>query len=179
MRKIFNKEKGFTLLEIIATLVVMGILAAIAVSRATNFTTEVYAGADTLRTSLRYAQTTAMNTNSSVAGLKVWGINYDSGANQYWLFKDADANNINNIALLPEGAQYATTARKINLNAKRIKFTAAFTIYFDDRGIPYTAYIDATNNTPLANNLIINVQPLNSAAPNIAVTITPLTGYIQ
>lgn len=176
MRKIFNKEKGFTLLEIIATLVVMGILAAIAVSRATNFNTEVYAGADTLRTTLRYAQTTAMNTNP-IAGLNIWGINYDLGTNQYWLFQGPNPNN--NITLLPESAQYATVNRKIDLNTKRIKFTAAFTIYFDDRGIPYTAYTDTTTNTPLANNLIINVQPLNSAVPNIAVTITPLTGYIQ
>ena len=163
-------------MEVIAVLGVMGILAAVAVSRATNFSVEVYAGADTLRTSIRYAQTTAMNTNPN-AGLNVWGINYDSNANQYWLFQGTVPNN--NIALLPESAQYATTNRKINLNAKRIKFTANFTIYFDNRGIPYTAYTDATNNVPLANNLTINVQPLNAITPNIAVTITPLTGYIQ
>jgi prepilin-type N-terminal cleavage/methylation domain-containing protein len=178
MRKIFKKEKGFTLLEIMTVLVVMGILAAIAVSRATNFTTEVYAGVDTLKTSLRYAQTAAMNYNSTSSVVPViWGINYDSGANQYWLFWGTNPNN--NISLLPEGTQYATVARKIDLNAKKIKFTANFTIYFDNRGIPYTAYTDATTNTPLANNLVINVQPLNAITPNIAVTITPLTGYIQ
>ena len=178
MQKIFKiKQKGFTLLEIIAILVVMGILAAIAVSRATNFDAEVYAGADTLKTSLRYAQTTAMNTNPS-AGLNIWGINYDSGANQYWLFQGTSPNN--NIVLLPEGTQYVTANRKIDLNSKKIRlnWTAPFTtIYFDNRGIPYTAYTNATTNTLLASNLTISVSPL-SGGTTVNVIITPLTGYV-
>jgi len=174
MCKIFKTEEGFSFLEIIAILVVMAILAVIAVSRSFNYDVEVYSGANTLRTHLRYAQTTAMNTNPS-GGLNVWGINYDSIANQYWMFQGTNPNN--NITFLPEDSQYSSADRKINLNAKKIRLNSSFTIYFDNRGIPYTAYTSATNNTPLASTLTISVSPL-SGGTTVNITITPLTGYI-
>jgi Tfp pilus assembly protein FimT len=174
MCKIFKTEKGFTILEIIAILVVMAILSVIAVSRSFNYDVEVYSGADTLRTHLRYAQTTAMNTNPS-GGLNIWGINYDSGANQYWMFQGINPNN--NITFLPEDTQYSSADRKINLNPKKITLSSNFLIYFDNRGIPYTAYTNATTNTRLASTLTISVSPI-SGGTTVNVTITPLTGYV-
>ncbi len=179
MQKIFKiTQKGFTLLEIIAILVVLGILAVIAVSRSVNYDAEVYGGADVLKSHLRYAQTLAMNSNPQ-AGITIWGIS--SNGSSYWLFQGTNAANPASYIRLPENDTYINPDRTINLTTKQIKFTANFTIYFDNRGIPYTAYVSATNNTPVSdtNPAIINVQPLNAATPNIAVTITPLTGYIQ
>jgi prepilin-type N-terminal cleavage/methylation domain-containing protein len=175
--KILKKESGLTFLEIIAVLAIMGILAAIAVSRSINYDAEVYAGADALKSHLRYAQTLAMNRNPN-AGITIWGIS--GTANSYWLFQGINPANPASFIRLPENDTFINADRTINLIAKKIKLTANFTIYFDNRGIPYTAYVDATigNNTPLPIPMIINVQPLNAAAPNIAVTITPLTGYI-
>lgn len=162
-------------MEIIAILVVMGILAVIAVSRSVNYNAEVYGGADVLRSHLRYAQTFAMNYNPTAPGVPViWGIS--GTANSYWLFQGTVTSNY---IRLPEDDKYINADRTINLTAKKIKLTANFTIYFDNRGIPYTAYTDAIVNTPLNNIMTINVQPLNAVTPNIAVTITPLTGYIQ
>ena len=66
--KMIGTEKGFTLLEIIAILVILGILAVVVVSRTTSMNAEVYAGADTLKTHLRYAQILAMNTNPPESG---------------------------------------------------------------------------------------------------------------
>jgi MSHA pilin protein MshC len=180
VHKIFKKESGFTLLEIIAVLVVMGILAVIAVSRSVNYNAEVYGGADVLKSHLRYAQTSAMNYSPTATGVPViWGIS--GNANSYWLFRGTNPVDPSSFIRLPENDTYIDADRTINLTTKKIKlvFPGGSTIYFDNRGIPYTAYTSATTNTPLGNTMQINVQPLNAATPNIAVTITPLTGYIQ
>jgi MSHA pilin protein MshC len=177
VHKIFKKENGFTLLEIISVLVIMGILAVIAVSRSVNYDTQVYAGADVLKSHLRYAQTLAMNSNPAAIGVPViWGISGTGGS--YWLFRGINPADTNSYMRLPEDDTFINADRTINLTAKKIKFTTGFTIYFDNSGIPYTAYTDTTTNTPLGNTMTINVQPLNATTPNIAVTITSLTGYI-
>jgi prepilin-type N-terminal cleavage/methylation domain len=168
VNKIFKEEDGFTLLEIIAVLIVMGILAAVAVSRSLNYDVEVRSGADTLEMHLRYAQTLAMNSNSNV-----WGMS--KSGSSYGLF---GGTNTGNFSYLPEDGAYINANRTINLTAKKIQL-ADFTVYFDNRGIPYTAYTNAANNTPLAVNGIITVSPLSGGTPTVNVTITPLTGYIQ
>lgn len=165
MNKMFKEEVGFTLIEIIAVLVVLGILAVVAVSRSFNYDVEVRSGADTLEMHLRYAQTLAMNSYPSV-----WGIS--SSGSSYKLFGGTNTSNIN---YLPEDATYINADRTVNLAAKKISISN-FTIYFDNRGIPYTAY-NATSNTPLAANLPITVTAL-SGGTTVGVTITPLTGYI-
>ena len=172
MRKILNAEKGFSFLEIIAILVVMAILAVIAVSRSFNYDVEVYSGADTLRTHLRYAQTSAMNFNPTSSGVPViWGMSCNGTS--YWLFRTTTTTNY---IMLPEDEKYINANRTINLAAKKIS-VSNFTIFFDNRGIPYTAYTDATTNTRLANNLTISVSPI-SGGTTVNITITPLTGYI-
>ncbi len=172
LSKTKNGNQGFTMIEVIAVLVIIGILAAVAVSRSVNYDTEVYTGTDVLKSHLRYAQTMAMNSNPS-SGISVWGIS--GNANSYWLFQGTSTSNI---IRLPEDDDFINADRTINLSAKKIKLTTGFTIYFDNRGIPYTAYTSATTNTPLTSTLTINVQPISAATPNIAVTITPLTGYV-
>jgi prepilin-type N-terminal cleavage/methylation domain-containing protein len=161
----FKKEDGFTLIEIIAVLIVMGILAAVAVSRSLNYDVEVRSGADTLKMHLRYAQTLAMNSNTNV-----WGIS--KGGSSYWLFQ---GTNTSNYWYIPEDGIYLS-GKTVNLTAKKIQL-ADFTVYFDNRGIPYSAYTNTTNNAPLTSNSTITVSPL-SGGTNVAVTITPLTGYI-
>ena len=175
MCKVFKNKNGFTLLEVLSVLVLMGILTAFAVSRSVNYDAEVYSGADALKSHLRYAQTLAMNSNPS-AGISVWGISGTS--NSYWLFQGTNSADTNSYMRLPDDDKFIDANRTINLTTKKIKLTAAFTIYFDNRGIPYTAYTNSTTNTPLSSSMTINVQPLTSASTNIAVTITPQTGYI-
>ncbi len=175
MNKMFKAEDGFTFVEIIAVLIVMGVLAVVAVSRSFNYNAEVYSGADTLKMHLRYAQTLAMNSNPTSTGVPViWGMS--SGGASYWLFRGT--NPAANFFRLPEDDKYVNSDRTINLTAKKIQLTNFITIYFDNRGIPYTAYTDTTNNTPLAGNSTITVSPLSGGATAVGVTITPLTGYI-
>lgn len=175
MIKMHKNEDGFTLLEIIAVLVIVGILSAVAVSRALNVGPELITGADTLKMHLRYAQTMAMNSNPTATGVPViWGIS--GNANSYWLFQ---GTNTGNIKVLPEDAAYVRADKTINLPAKKISLNGIFTVLFDDRGIPYTAYTDATTNTPLVNNMTLTVNPVSGGATPITITIIPLTGYVQ
>jgi prepilin-type N-terminal cleavage/methylation domain-containing protein len=178
--KIFKTQDGFTLIEIISVLVILGILVVVAVSRMSNHDVAVYTGADALKEHLRYAQTTAMNKDPNTGTETIMGIKYDAGANQYWLFRGTDPNS--NILLLPDDSKYVTGDRKIDLAAKKITITfsnGVNTIYFDNHGIPYTAYTDSTptGNTPLANPLTINVTALSGSSSK-SLTITPQTGFI-
>lgn len=168
--KMIGTEKGFTLLEIIAILVILGILAVVVVSQTTSMNSEVYTGADTLKTHLRYAQTVAMNKDPDVVGDTIAGISYDAGANQYWLFSGL---NPSDIMLLPDDARYTDASRKINLNDKKISLSPGFTIYFDNRGIPYTAYPGG----PLIADFTVTVSGLSGGATR-DVQITPETGFI-
>lgn len=174
--KMFYKTKtgnrGFTLIEVFAVLIIIGIISAIAVSRSVNYDTEVYAGADALKSHLRYAQTMAMNSNLC-SGTSAWGVS--GTADSYWLFQ---VSNPSTYVYLPDNDKFINADKSINIEAKKLKLTSGFTVYFDNRGIPYSAYTDATTNTPLTADMIINVQPHNAAYPDIAVTIKPLTGYI-
>ena len=174
MPKIFKTQNGFTLIEVISVLVILGILVAVAVTRMFNYDVAVYTGADVLKTHLRYAQTMAMNKDPNTGTETIMGINYDAGANQYWLFK---GTNTSDIILLPDDSKYVTGDRKIDLAAKKIKFSSGFTIYFDNHGIPYTAYANSTTNTPLANTLTIVVTSLSGSSSK-SLTITPQTGFI-
>jgi prepilin-type N-terminal cleavage/methylation domain-containing protein len=75
-------REGFTLLEIIAVLIIIAVLSASVVPRLFTGATEAYAAADILRSHLRFAQSRSMNSNT------VFGIAADGA--QYWLFSSAD-----------------------------------------------------------------------------------------
>jgi len=170
LRKMFERsQKGFTILELIATLVIIGILATVAVSRLNNNDAEVVTGADTLKAHLRYAQTLAMNSNPNApSDATVWGIN--CSGTSYWLFNGT--NPANNITMLPEADEYINPDRTINLTKKKIS-VSSFTVYFDNRGIPYLAY----PGTQWAGSPI-SVTPASGSGATVTVNITPFTGYI-
>lgn len=165
-----TKENGFTLIEIIAVLVVVGILVAIALSRSINLDAEVYAGADALKKHLRYAQTMAMNHNPQVGETSaVWGISCDGS--KYWLFQGV---NTTNHIRLPDDEQFIDNDRTINLSRKKIT-VSSFTVFFDNYGIPYSSYTNSTTNTLLSASLTMTVSGGSSSK---AITVTPRTGFI-
>ena len=75
-----NNEKGFTLVEIITVLILLGVVSAVLISGNLTGDTDLSASADKLKVHLRYAQMRAMN--SDVA----WGIKFDGGT--YSLISD-------------------------------------------------------------------------------------------
>jgi MSHA pilin protein MshC len=165
-------QNGFTLIEVIAVLIILGIISLVAFSRSSNTEASLYSETEVIKTHLRYAQTQAMNktTNSTVL---VWGIKCD-GTN-YWLFEGTNPDDANKIRVLSDNA--AGNDNKLSLATKKVGLSS-FTVFFDGRGVPYSAYTTTTANTPLTAAQTITVTPQGKSSPTRTITITPLTGYI-
>ena len=155
-------QQGFTLVEITVVLVLMAIISAYVIGRSINTEQiDLAAQTDKIRNQIRYAQSTAMKRSDAI-----WGITCDT--NQYWMFN----TNIGTPELLP-GEQNM----QINLSDLGIDSMApAFTLFFDRVGKPYTAYTDATTNTPLANNLTLTIS---AGVESRTIRVIPETGLVQ
>lgn len=153
-----QKGKGFTLLEVIVVLVMIGIITAVAVSRMLS-TDEVNISAqtETIKTHLRYAQAKAMNTNS------VWGINFISSS-AYSLYRNGNTTDV--VALPGESSS------TVSLSAISIAGTP-FIVSFDSWGQPF-ADQGATGSSTAKN---ITVSYGSSRTKNIIITQT--TGFIE
>jgi MSHA pilin protein MshC len=157
MNRLNKGKQGFTLIEIIAVLVILAIIAAVVASRV--FSTDIYSlksTADVIKTNIRFAQTRAMSTN------QVWGISFNS-TNTYFLFKNGSvANQVtlpgqdDVVVTLPSGATV----------------TSGAIISFDLFGKPYT---DAAATALQAADRAITVT-YGGGSDNI--TITKNTGFI-
>jgi prepilin-type N-terminal cleavage/methylation domain-containing protein len=113
-------SKGFTVLEVIAVLFIIGILSAVVISKAVSSTSEeALAELHQVKAHLRYAQSRAMADNAD------WGI-YFISADSYCLFQSDTANR----RVLP-----GENANTVTLSHLTIT-TAAQTITFDGNGSP-------------------------------------------
>jgi prepilin-type N-terminal cleavage/methylation domain-containing protein len=149
-----HKDHGFTILEVIAVLIILGIITAIVVNRMSGNVTELLAQTDVIKSHLRYAQSRAMNSNMA------WGIYFNN--NSYWLYKNGniadkvalpgeDSNDI----ILPSGISFGT-----------------FIVSFDIWGKPHT---DAQALTAQVGTRTITVS---DGTQNVSINITQNTGYI-
>ena len=163
---------GFTLVEVIMVLAIITIISVVIISRSGSFSADLPAQTEILKTHLRYTQNLGM---SSGRPAEIYGITCDT--NFYWLFKGIDPD-ANIVTLLDDPRYDTNNDDKLNLSVKNIDITTAFTIFFDDRGIPYTAYTDENTNTPLASDFTIIVRPDGEASPTETITITQHTGFI-
>ena len=156
-----RSEHGFTMLEIIVVLVLMAIVSAYAIGRSAGTQRMELAGqADKISNHIRYAQAMALKQSDTV-----WGITCD--ANDYSFFQTDTAT----LVMLP-----GETSNTISLSGLGVGMDA-FTLFFDNIGKPYTAYTDASTNTPVStgNPLEITI----TAGGSMTLTITPETGLIQ
>ena len=160
---------GFTFVEVIAVLVIVVIISAVVISRSGSFSTDLVSQTEILKTHLRYAQTMGM---SGAGSGDVFGVKCDTVS--YWMFKGNDPDS--NIIMLPDDQRYNTGDNgKLNLAVKKIAI-GTFTVFFDQRGIPYSSYPNETAKIPYSVDLDIDVT---LAGETESVTITPLTGFIQ
>ena len=72
-------EKGFTLIELIAVLVVITVLATVLLQRGSSNSAEVAAELGILKNHLRFAQALAMNNNTAT-----WSVNLSTSGYQLW-----------------------------------------------------------------------------------------------
>jgi len=151
------KSKGFTMIEIIAVLLVLGIVAAVVAAR--GFSTDPYSlkgTAESIKTHIRLAQTRAMSTNA------VWGIHFDS-AKSYYMFKNGAV--ANRVVLPGQDADSVTFA------ANGPSVTSGVIVSFDHFGRPYT---DAGATAMQGADRTITV----SYGGSENITITKNTGFI-
>jgi len=129
MKQILNnlrKRNGFTLIEVVCVLVVMGILTAIAIARMSNTSDyDLAAQVEVIKGHLRIAQARAMSTSSP------WGIQFST--NTYYLFKGTGSTTP---VLLPgednptvslttkKSKQTITNLTPASIPAKRVTFDA-------------------------------------------------------
>jgi prepilin-type N-terminal cleavage/methylation domain-containing protein len=167
-----KKKDGFSLVEVITVLGILAIISTIIISQSGSFSTDLASQTDILKTHLRHAQALGMTGTDSNA---VFGIKCDTVF--YWMFKGGNPDL--NIIMLPDDQRYNTNNDgKLDLAKKKIDIGNVFTVFFDDRGIPYSSYTDETTNTPYAGDLLINVTPAGKAGPVETVTVTQHTGFI-
>jgi len=168
----YNKsEKGFTLIEGIAVLLIIAILAAVAISRgASTAEAELRSSAEALRGHIRFAQMKAMNSDADKTSISACeashGISF-SGIS-YFLFKDC---NVANKVSLPGAAGDTVSLPSMSLSATNAPNNL---ITFDKWGRPCT---DVNGTTLPTSNITLRLSHTQVSQPVIS-TITKNTGYV-
>ncbi|MDH5298569.1 MAG: type II secretion system GspH family protein [Desulfobulbaceae bacterium] len=157
MPRLLANNAGVTLIEIIAVLVILGVVAAVAADRFTSSATySVVAQAETLKTHLRYAQFRAMSDDLQ------WQVVLQPDS--YTLQRRADGGNWVN-SNLPDDPGTAT-----HIFTDGVSMTSGDqTITFDQWGSP----------TPLVGPASATITvTLTGGGEEVAVVVTKNTGFI-
>jgi len=161
-----HQHAGFTFLEVLAVLLIIGFFALIAINRLQENRAHLVTRKDVIKTQLRYAQRRAMNSSL------IWGIHHTGNA--YNLFQYDRGAGTTTPVLFP-----GEDAVNINLADESIALTVTHAstditdISFDEWGRPY---IDGTASTLATTPIVISLTS-GSLAPEKS-TITHATGFI-
>lgn len=146
---------GFTLVEVITVIVIIGILSAFIATRGSTLNGDLPARMSEVRAQLRYLQLSAMKTGTSYLALQC-------DATNYWAYNSADASK----HLLLPGESSST----VSLASKNMTMDS-FTIAFDRFGIPYSG----SPLVKLANNATITIT---AGGQSGNLYVTPETGFV-
>jgi len=171
MKNHLKEDSGLTLIEVILVMVIIVIVSTVIITRSRDLSTGLISQTDIMKTHIRYAQTLAM----SAGGSDVFGIKCVASPNEYWLFRGTNPDS--NILKLTDDASYDIDSDdKLDLAEKNIQ-SSPFTVFFDHKGIPYSAYTDETINMPLSSDQTITVSPVGGGSSQ-TITVTEQTGFI-
>jgi len=169
---------GFTMLEVIATLVLLALAAAVYIPRSSQNAVNLQVVRDTLEKHLRAAQMKAMQgggiqvTQAGTVG-QVYGLKCDGTS--YWMFAGTNPDANGAVVGLLDDPAVTLSSGKLSLAAKKAGINA-FTVYFNGYGAPCSAYTDESSYTSLTQDMVTTVT---SDGQSKTVTITPYTGFIQ
>jgi prepilin-type N-terminal cleavage/methylation domain-containing protein len=153
----FKKNCGFTMLEVIAVLIILGIITAFVVSRSTNIRAELSSETETVKAHLRYAQCMALAND-----IYSWRITLSSGSPDYYTLSKinkSDGTETNPINLPNEDSPTHTLPTGISITS------GSGTVTFDEWGSPGITTL----------NIILSDGVGNSET----ITITKNTGFID
>lgn len=151
---------GFTLVEIVVVLAVLGMLAISVLNRFEPKNLQALAEADALRAVLRYAQARAM------ADVYTWGVQFSSSG--YTLFSNNPSQT--HPVLSGQGTPTHVLASGVTLSGPGV-------IMFDWRGEPVSTSI----TTPGGSGTVVSVSQnvlLTESNASVTVTVTPYTGCV-
>ena len=132
-------NKGFTMIEVVAVLLVLGILAAVVVVRTTGLDqSDLISQIDVIKNHLRYAQARAMGSSSP------WGVTFQAGAKTYFLFQGTAPSTP--VLFLGEDSPTVSLTTKNSALTITSATLAPQTITFDAYGSPGAADITVTTN---------------------------------
>lgn len=155
-----SDNKGFTLIEIIAVLIILGIMAAVAVSRMGANQSDLIPQVNMVKSHLRFAQLKALADDST--STTTWGIDFKSGTPGYYTLQNNGGNAPINLLGHNSYRYYFTKDGSSTSEATGVTVSDA-TVTFDAWGSP-------TGSS--------TVQLSQAGATPITITITPNTGYI-
>jgi MSHA pilin protein MshC len=147
-----NSKRGFTIIEILSILIILGILATVVFSRIDGNSEAVLVNhVNMLKSHLRYAQIRALNSDSA------WGIKCDGSV--YWLFSDSSKPDDSKVRFPDQENEEVTISGSVTIDS--------FTIIFDEWGRPNDVSLNI-----LTNDFTISLNDIN-------VIITRDTGFLR
>ncbi len=153
-------NRGFTLVEIIVILLLLGLATVTVLYRVYSFDADLIAQTNAIKNHMRYGQLQAMRSNAAAG----WGVKCDG--TYYWLFEGLNPDSEVNQRRFPaeDNLKIALAGRKVSMGS--------FLVKFDSLGRPCD-----TNLAALNADLTITVTSASTGSRQ-TITVTADTGFV-